>query len=121
MKQYGKFVAQVVATGLTAIVAALLDNRVDTLEWVNVGIVALGAVGVLGAGNLPTGVWAYTKTIVASATAGLVLLTSLLADGGMSTAEWLQVLLAVAGAAGVAIVPGPRVVSVGRHAAPEGN
>ena len=120
MRQYAKFAAQVIATFATALVAGLLDDRIDTLEWINAGIVGLGAVAVLGAGNLPSGVWAYTKTIVAAATAGLVLLTSFLADGAMSGAEWLQVLIAVAGAAGVAVVPGPRVVPAGRHAAPEG-
>lgn len=109
MKMYGKFIAQVVVTALAALVAALADDQVDTLEWVNVGIVALGAIGVLGAGNLPSGVWAYAKTIVASASAGLVLLTSLLADGVITGSEWLQVVIAVAGAAGVAITPGPRV------------
>lgn len=120
MKPYMKFAAQVVATVLTALVAGLLDDRIDVEEWINVGIVGLGAISVLGAGNLPSGIWSYTKTLVSAATAGLVLLTSLLADGVISGAEWLQVLIAVAGAAGVAVVPGPRVydaVAVGRHAA----
>lgn len=118
MKLYAKFIANLFFVAVSALVAGLLDDRIDTLEWINVGIAVLGAVGVLGAGNLPAGVWAYTKTIVAGATAGLVLLTSLLADGNITTAEWLQVALAVGGALGVYAAPGPRVEALGRHVAP---
>lgn len=106
--QYLKFAAQVAATVATVLVAALADNHVDTSEWINALIVGLGAVAVLGAGNLPAGVWAYTKTWVAAATAGAVFLQSAITDG-MTGAEWLQLALAVAGALGVAAVPGPRV------------
>lgn len=119
MVQYFKFIVQVFFVGVSALVAALVDDRVDTTEWINVGIAVLGAIGVLGAGNLPSGVWAYTKTIVAAATAGLVFLTSALI-GGMTTSEWLQVALAVAGSLGVAAAPGPKVYDaalLGRHTA----
>jgi drug/metabolite transporter (DMT)-like permease len=104
MRQYLKFAAQVVFTIIAALVAALVDERIDTVEWINAGIMALGAVSVLGAGNLPAGVWAYTKTIVAAATAALVALVT----------------LAVAGVLGVAALPGPKVydaAAAGRAAA----
>lgn len=110
MKQYAKFLAQVAATVMAAVATALVgDNHISTNEWVNVAILALGAVGVVGAGNLPAGIWAHTKAIVSAATAGLVLLQSVL-TGGVSTTEWFQVALAVLGALGVFAVRGPVVV-----------
>lgn len=111
MKQYLKFVMQVVATGIMAVIAGLADQRLDTAEWINVGLAVLGSVGVLGAGNLPSGVWAHTKAIVSAATAALVALTSFLADGGLSGTEVLQIVVAVLGTFGVLAVPGPRVVT----------
>lgn len=112
MIRYLKFIAQVFSAAISAIVAASVDNRVDAAEWINVLIVALGAVAVLGAGNLPAGVWAYTKTIVSAATTAALLIASFVSDGGyITTTEWLQVGLAVLGTLGVAFVPGPRVVA----------
>lgn len=118
MKLYLKFAAQVVAAVLAAIVAASVDNRVDFDEWVNAGYVGLGAVAVLGAGNLPAGVWRYTKTMVAAASAVLVLWHSL-ASGGLTVSEWLQLGAAALGAVGVYALPGPKVygpVDLGRAA-----
>lgn len=119
MNQYLKFAAQVAATAVAALVAGLVDDRLDFTEWLNVGIMALGAIGVLGAGNLPAGVWRYTKAIVAATSAVLVLWQSL-ASGGMTSSEWLQLAIAALGALGVLSVPGPMVEPVGRHAAPDG-
>ena len=60
-------IAQVFTTALAALVAALVDDRIDFTEWLNVGVLALGSVAVLGAGDLPAGVWRYTKPIVSAA------------------------------------------------------
>lgn len=117
MKRYGKFIGQVVATVLAAIVPALAgDGVVSSAEWLNVGILALGAVSVLGAGEFPEGVWKYMKTYVSAATAGLLVLASFW-TGGVTTTEWLQVGVAVLGALGVTAAPGPRVLPqpLGRH------
>jgi hypothetical protein len=121
LKLYAKFAAQVAATVLTAVVALLngTDHVPGVSDWINVLIVALGAVAVLGAGNLPEGVWRHTKTIVAAATAVAVLLQSVITDG-VSAAEWVQLALAALGAAGVYAAKGPVVydaAAVGRHAA----
>jgi drug/metabolite transporter (DMT)-like permease len=122
MKLYGKFVVQVLATALVALIAALQDDRVDAAEWINVVLAALTAVAVLGAGNTTEGVWRYTKVIVASAGAGLTLLASFVSDGGVVTAsEWLQVLVAAAGAAGVLAVKGPRLTEVNVSRDAQGN
>lgn len=121
MKQYGKFIAQIAFAALTALVAALVDDRVDAAEWINVLIVTLGAVGVLGAGNLPAGVWSRTKLYVSGATAAATLLVSFVSDGGyITSSEWIQVALAAMAALGVAFAPGPRVydaVAAGRAGA----
>lgn len=113
--RYAKFAAQIVATVLAAVVAGLVDDRLDFTEWLNVGVIGLGAVAVLGAGNLPAGVWRYTKTIVSAASAVLVLWQSL-ASAGMTGSEWLQLGIAALGAVGVAAMPGPVVQQLGRHA-----
>lgn len=117
MTKYLKFAAQVVATALAAVVAGLVDDRLDFTEWLNVGVMALGAVAVLGAGDLPAGVWRYTKPIVAAATAVLVLWQSL-ASGGMTSSEWMQLALAALGAVGVLAAPGPKVSPTGVVNAP---
>jgi hypothetical protein len=119
MKRYMKFAAQIAASVLAAVVAALAgDNMVSNAEWINIAILALGAISVLGAGNLPSGVWKYTKLYVSAATAGLVVLASFLTDG-VTTTEWLQVGIAVLGALGVIAAPGPLVLPqpLGRHQA----
>lgn len=110
--RYAKFLAQVLAAALAAVIAALADDRLDLTEWLNAGVLALGAVAVLGAGNLPAGVWKYTKVIVSAASAVLVLWQSL-AVSGMSTSEWLQLGVAALGALAVYIAPGPRVYDAG--------
>jgi predicted small integral membrane protein len=109
VNQYLKFAAQVVATVLSAVALALGDGQVSSSEWINVVILGLGSVAVLGAGNLPAGVWARTKTLVSAATAGAVFLQSAI-TGGITGAEWLQLVLAVLGTVGVMAVRGPRVV-----------
>lgn len=107
--RYAKFLAEVTATGAAALVAALTDGTVTASEALGVVVLALGAVAVLGAGNLPAGVWAHTKSLVAAAAAGAVFLQSAI-TGGISPSEWLLCGLAVAGAIGVHAFPGPRVV-----------
>lgn len=123
MKQYMKLAAQVIATIVSAVALAFGDGQVSASEWINVLILGLGSVAVLGAGNLPEGLWAHTKTFVSAATAGAVFLQSAI-TGGIDGAEWLQLVLAVLGAVGVYAVRGPVVydaAAVGRHAAALGS
>jgi hypothetical protein len=117
MGSYGKFVAALAATVLTAIAAATTDGTLTLAEQINVVIVLLGAISVAGAGNLPAGVWAYAKTYVAAASAISVVIASALSDG-ISVAEWIQAAIAGLGAVGVYALPGPTVSpSTGRHQA----
>lgn len=103
MNKYAKFVAIVVATVLSGITAALAgDSVVSATEWVNIAILAVGALGVFAAPNVPGA--AYTKSILAVLAAVLTVLASAIV-GGISTTEWLQIALAGLGALGVYAIP----------------
>jgi MFS family permease len=119
-KKYGKFIAEVVVTAIVALIAAMQDNSVDAAEWILVILAAARAVAVLGAGNLPAGVWAHTKTIVSAVIAAGGFVISAITDGAFTSSELLQCLVLVAGTFGVLIAPAPKVYTaeqVGRHAA----
>jgi lysylphosphatidylglycerol synthetase-like protein (DUF2156 family) len=116
VEQYLKTLAQLIATILVAIIAASADDRIDSIEWVNVIILALGTVSVLGAGNMPEGIWKRTKLIVSAATAGAVAAHTFLSAGlSLGLTEWLQIGVAVLGALGVYAVKGPQVVPAPRR------
>ena len=120
MSLYKKFFAQLVATVAAAIIPAIADDNVfSNAEIINIIIVALGAIGVLGAGNLPEGTWKYMKFIVSAASAVAVFASSAITDGSWSNAETLQAVLAALGALGVVALPGPFVqpLTTGRHTA----
>lgn len=100
---YSKALAAVVATVLSAVVAALSgDNFIDAQEWVNVAILAVGACGVFAAPNVPHS--RYTKAVIAVLTAVLTLLVNMI-TGGLDVSEVLQLGVAALGALGVYAVP----------------
>jgi hypothetical protein len=113
---YLKFFVQLAATVLAALYPLIVDGNFSVEEQLNVLIVGLGAVGVLGAGNLPEGVWRYTKLIVSVASAMAVLAASLITDG-FNGAEIVQIVIAGLAALGVRQAPGPIVQPTGRHRA----
>lgn len=102
MSAYLKMFAAVAATVLSAAVAALVDNHMSTAEWVNLAIAFVTACSVFTAANVPGA--RYTKLILAALGAGLALLVSFITDG-VSTSEWMQILIAMGGAVGVGVVP----------------
>lgn len=113
MNQYLKFFSELAVTVLAAIVAALHgDQVISDSEWINIILLLLGAIAVLGAGNFPTGIWQYTKFWVAALTAGFVYLASVIANGNgfldVTLTQWIQFLLACAGAVGVVAFRGPK-------------
>jgi hypothetical protein len=117
---YKKFIAQLVATVAVAAIPMLADDNMFSLtEKINIVVVALGALGVLGAGNLPAGIWKYMKGYVAAGSAVAVYAVSALGDGAFTHAEILQAVLAALGAVGVVAVKGPVVQEFlsGRHSA----
>lgn len=110
---YAKAVLAVAVTVVSAIVAAMTDGAVTSVEWVNVAIAGVGAAAVFAAPNVPGA--RYTKAILAVLTAVLTFLTSAI-TGGIVLDEWLQIIVIAAGALGVYAVPngsttaGPRKV-----------
>lgn len=103
MEKYAKFIVQVIVTIAAAIAAALAGNEVITAtEWVNIAIIGAGALSVFAAPNVPGA--AYTKVILAVLTAALTVLVSAIV-GGVTVVEWIQILIASAGAVGVYAVP----------------
>jgi hypothetical protein len=100
---YAKALAAVVATVLSGVIAALAgDAVIDLQEWVNVAILAAGALAVFTAPNVPGA--RYTKSALAVITAVLTLAVNLIA-GGLDVTEWLQLGMAALGALGVYAVP----------------
>jgi len=103
MNKYAKFIAIVVATVISGATAALAgDSVISPTEWVNIAILAVGALGVFAAPNVPGA--AYTKSILAVLAAVLTVLASSII-GGISTTELLQIALAGLGALGVYAIP----------------
>lgn len=111
VKDYLKFIAQVAATVLGGIVTATVSGPITSAGWINIIISTLGAIGVLGAGELPAGVWSYTKVAVAGLTAAAMTLSTFIA-GGVTLAEILQICAAFLGAIVVGVAPGPVVKSI---------
>jgi 2-keto-3-deoxy-6-phosphogluconate aldolase len=100
---YAKLGAAVVATILSAIIAALTgDAVIGSTEWINIAIAGVGALAVFSAPNVPGA--PVVKTILAVLSAVLVLLVNLIADG-ITISEWMQLGVAALGALGVFVVP----------------
>lgn len=108
---YAKSLLAVLVTAITAIVAAMTDNVISDVEWINVGIAATGAAAVFAAPNVPGA--KYTKGILAILAAVLTFFVSAVTDG-VSTAEWLQALVIAAGAVGVIAVPNRPTTTIGQ-------
>jgi len=99
MQKYWKAIAMVVATLVSAAVAALVgDNTISATEWVNVAIAGVGAAAVFAAPNVPYA--NYTKSVIAVLMAVLTLLASVITDG-LTTVELLQIVVVALGAVGV--------------------
>lgn len=99
MGTYTKSILAVVATIISAVIAALTgDNTISNPEWVNIAILGFGAASVFAAPNVPGA--AYTKSILAVFTASLTVLASAII-GGVTTTELLQIVTAGLGAVGV--------------------
>jgi len=108
---YGKSITYIALAAVTFLVTALGDNALSGEEILNLVIVVLGAIGVYAVPNIPEGFARYAKTGIAFATAGVVALLSFW-SGGVSTTEWLQIIIMAFTAVGVYIVPnGPKTVA----------
>lgn len=99
---YAKAVVAAAITALTTAQTALNDDgHITNIEWIAVAVsfvVALGAVRAIP--NLPSGVARYGKAITAGIVAGLGSVAAALTDGGgITTQEWVAVVLAIVAAA----------------------
>lgn len=106
MNQIRSLLLMVLATGLTAAVAALADGRVSQPEAVNILLAVLGAGVVFTAPTIPG--HEYVKWTLAAATAAATAIASFITTGGITTltpSEWIQVAIAVLGALGVGVYP----------------
>lgn len=101
--KYLKLLGQVLVTVAVALVAALAgDEIVDSVEWVNVAIVAVTAGAVFYGPNVPGA--PITKAVLSALGAVLTILASAIV-GGLQTVEIIQMVIAAAGAVGVWAVP----------------
>ncbi len=99
IRPYWKSVVAVIVAVLSAVGAALTgDETISNNEWVNVAIAGVTAAAVFAAPNVPGA--RYTKAILAVLGAGLAVLASAIL-GGVTYTEWIQIILAGAGAVGV--------------------
>lgn len=116
MGAYAKTLAALLAAVLAAVMPGLLDAPMGWPEWINVVVLAAGALHVANAENVPG--WRYAKAIAAGVAAAGVAVIAGLSDGVFTTAEVVQVVLAVLGVAGVGAVRNAGTVKgvfVGRH------
>lgn len=105
---YAKALVAVLMTIASAIVAGLSgDGVISPTEWINVAIAATTAAAVFTAPNVPGA--PVTKAALASIMAVLTLAVNLIA-GGVTVSEWLQLVVAGAGAMSVYLVPNKPVV-----------
>lgn len=108
--QYRKALVALLSAILTGVGAAVTDDGlINATEWVNVAIVAVGALHVYVSPNVPGA--GTTKAIVAGLSAGLVLLVNLVSESVTPT-EWVQLAVAVAGAFGVYLAPNSEPATV---------
>lgn len=88
---------------LTAVYAALTDNGIDQREWLVIIGTGVGAFGVYIVPEMESGIARGAKTVVAFISAGLPVLYVVI-DGGLTTAEVIEVVLA--GLAAIGLVAG---------------
>lgn len=101
--QYAKALMAVVATIVSAVIAALTgDNHIGDVEWINIAIAGAAALSVFAAPNVPGA--RITKAVLAIIMGVLTLAVNMIADG-ITLSEWLQLIVAGAGAVGVYAIP----------------
>jgi hypothetical protein len=116
MSQYRSALVAVLGAILMALYSALNgDNHVAPDEAIQIGIAAVTAFIVWNSAN--TTAWQYAKPIAAAI---LAVLNGLAANwtGGISSAEWVNLIIAAATAAGILVFPNrPSVTASQRRAA----
>lgn len=97
-----KAIVAVLAAVLAAVVPYMVAGPLDIIGWFNIIALAAGAVAVFNTANIPG--WPVAKTIAHAVAVVAVLLMSAW-QGGLSTPEILQLVLAFVGTLSVYVVP----------------
>jgi hypothetical protein len=101
--KYGKFIwAALYAVAVVVVPLVSDDHHISGPEAVAIAIAVCTALLTYIIPLVPSAPW--TKTAVGAVLAGLQVLATVL-DGGVSGNDWLLILAAVAGAAGIAAAP----------------
>jgi hypothetical protein len=102
--KYAKAIVAIIGAALAVLVVAITDNHVNGEELAHIALAVVTAFGVYMIPNLPSGILAWSKMIVAVVGTGLQALIPFL-GGEMNTANWIVVLMAALSALSVGIVP----------------
>jgi len=109
VSKYSKAIVLILSAALSIYISASSDGVVSPLDYVNIGIAILTAITAYLVPNLEGGVLKYAKFLVAFAGAAATALTTIVANvqdwSGVTSADWLSVLLAGLAAVGLFIVP----------------
>jgi hypothetical protein len=104
--KYAKAIVAIITAVLTVLIAALGDGKVSDVELVNIVVAFLVALGVYLIPNIKDQtVGGWLKAIIAFIGTGLQALIPFLANGHVTNAQWLMVVLAAIGTLAVGIVP----------------
>lgn len=99
---YAKAISGAVSAGFAAAVSALADGNITAQEWTGIAVTFLIAAGaVYAVPNFPSAARSYAKAITAGLVGGFGSLGIALTDGGVSSAEWLTIAIAVLVGAGL--------------------
>jgi len=106
---YAKAIVMIISAGIAILGSALTDNLVTPIEYVNIAIAMVTAIGVYLIPNLPAGLAKFGKTFVVLAGASLmalaVVLGAALSWGAVTSSDWISVALAGLAAIGVHVIP----------------
>jgi hypothetical protein len=113
--RHAKAIAAVLGAVLAAVIPILAtDQPLDFVAWVNIVILAAGAIQVYSATNTTT--WPYAKLIAAAVSTGAVTTLTVLADGPITRGGWVQIAVAFLAAFATYRLPNTTAaVSTGRH------
>lgn len=104
---FGKFWFAALGAVLVVVATTLSDNRIEVDEAIAIGVAAVNAATVYVVPNLDSGIGKYAKAICSGLLAVLTGLAGWMV-GGMSGADWINLVLAFATAAGVLVASAPQ-------------
>jgi uncharacterized membrane protein len=110
LRTHGRALAAFAAAVATIVASALTDGRVTTDEKLQIAVAFVTGIAVYLAPNYPNARW--IKTAVAVVLAGLNAAAAAL-TGGISPAEWVNVIIAAIGVLAVGFTPSESAPEVG--------